>query len=247
MNSLDSNARSNRKFLTAEWRNLVMLNYSVDPSLLLSSVPRGTELDLWHDKAFVSLVGFQFLKTRVFGISFPFHRNFDEINLRFYVKRNEANETRRGVVFIKEIVPRRVIAAVARAFYGENYVSLPMSHKLLATDQNSTAAEYAWKSQASWNKLQLWAAGKPELPVGGSEEQFITEHYWGYASQKDGRCVEYRVEHLPWRVWRAQSSWFEGDATSVYGSNLAATLTCPPTSAFLAEGSPVTVFRGRVL
>jgi hypothetical protein len=151
------------------------------------------------------------------------------------------------VVFIKEIVPRWAIASIARAFYGENYVSLPMSHKLLATDQNSTAAEYAWKSQAGWNKLQLSAAGKPELPADVSEEQFITEHYWGYAAQKDGRCVEYRVEHPPWRVWHAQSARFEGEATSVYGPNLAAALKCPPAPAFLAEGSPVTVFRGRVL
>jgi Uncharacterized conserved protein (COG2071) len=112
-------------FLTAEWRALAMLNYEVDASLLRHFVPAGTELDCWQGKTLVSLVGFRFLKTRVLGIPIPFHRNFDEVNLRFYVRRAEATEVKRGVVFIREIVPRRAIAAVARAFYNERYLALP--------------------------------------------------------------------------------------------------------------------------
>ena len=149
-------ASSNDVFLTADWRNLAMLNYEVDSRLLLPFVPRNTEFDLWNGRAFVSLVGFQFLKTKVLGISIPFHRNFDEINLRFYVKREEGNEIRRGVVFIKEIVPRWAIASVARNFYGENYISLPMTHKIEPNADTSLEVEYAWKLAAGWN-----APGEP--------------------------------------------------------------------------------------
>src|ERR1700694_5344735 len=94
----------NEIFLRAEWRNLAMLNYEVEPALLARFVPNGTELDRWNGKVFVSLVGFCFLKTEICRISIPFHRNFDEVNLRFYVRRREGNEIRRGVVFIREIV-----------------------------------------------------------------------------------------------------------------------------------------------
>src|SRR5262245_30634025 len=120
----------NQVFLTAEWRYLAMINYQVDPSILQASVPAGTELDQWRGRTFVSLVGFLFLKTRVLGLRIPFHENFEEINLRFYVRRRGAEGWRRGVVFIREIVPRQAIATAARIFYNENYAARRMSHRI---------------------------------------------------------------------------------------------------------------------
>jgi uncharacterized protein YqjF (DUF2071 family) len=233
-----------RTFLTAEWRNLVMLNYEVDPALLSNFVPAGTELDRWDGKVFASLVGFRFLKTKVRGIPIPFHRNFDEVNLRFYVRRTVGDEIRRGVVFIKEIVPRWAIAAVARSVYNERYVALPMKHQV-KQDESAVFAEYAWRSGPDWSRINISAEGSPELPAAGSQEEFITEHFWGYSAQADGTTVEYRVAHPRWRVWSGRGPRFEGDVTELYGRDLAATLTGPPSSAFLAEGSEVTVFRGQ--
>lgn len=233
----------NREFLTAEWRMLAMLNYEVDPGLVLQLVPAGTELDWWNGKVFVSLVGFRFLKTRVFGIAIPFHRNFDEVNLRFYVRRKQGNEVRRGVVFVQEIVPRWAIATVARKVYNENYVSLPMRHRI---EQNGIgpAVEYGWRLQSGWCAIKAQAGGAPAFAAEGTEEQFITEHYWGYAAQLDGGCVEYRVAHPSWRVWTVREAKFEGEAEELYGKELAAAVRGTPSSAFLAEGSEVTVYRG---
>jgi uncharacterized protein YqjF (DUF2071 family) len=233
-------------FITAQWRDLAMLNYAVDPALLQKFVPAGTELDRWDGNALVSLVGFRFLNTKVFGISFPFHSNFEEVNLRLYVQRREGNLVKRGVVFIREIVPRWTISTVARSLYNENYVSLPMSHRIHSSD-GGISVSYSWKSRTRWNKISLTAKGDPVLPEIGSEEQFITEHYWGYATQRDGGCVEYRVDHPSWRVWAAPDARFEGDMKDLYGKDLAAVLEKPPMSAFLAEGSDVTVYRGRRL
>jgi uncharacterized protein len=233
-------------FLEAEWRSLAMLNYEVAPALLQKFVPWGTELDRWNGKVLISLVGFRFLKTKVFGISFPFHRNFEEVNLRFYVQRHESNEVRRGVVFIKEIVPRWMIATVARRVYNENYVALPMSHRI---DSNSArvAVEYAWQTRMGWSRVNLATTGDAFLPENDSEAKFITEHYWGYASQRNGGCMEYRVAHLPWKVWHVADTKLEGDLTKLYGRDLAAVLNGNPVSAFLAEGSKVKVYRGRRL
>lgn len=233
-------------FLTAEWRDLVMLNYDVDPALLLKFVPLGTELDSWNGKTFLSLVGFRFLKTKILGLPLPFHCNFEEVNLRFYVRRSLGDQVRRGVVFIREIVPRWLIAAVARTCYNERYVALPMSHKI-EEDRSGLAVEYAWKFGALRNKIEVTAKGNPVLPESGSLEQFITEHYWGYAAQEDGGCLEYLVQHPPWKVWTATDAGFEGDMEELYGRELNAALKCPPTSAFLAEGSAVSIHRGRRL
>ena len=233
-------------FLTAQWRELAMLNYDVDPALLQRFVPAGTELDLWNGHAFLSLVGFRFLNTKVLGISFPFHSNFEEVNLRLYVQRRDELVIKRGVVFIREIVPRWAIATLARRLYNENYVSLPMSHQA-STVEVSLAVSYAWKCGNRWNRMSLTGKDDPAFPEPGSEEQFITEHYWGYARQQDGGCIEYQVAHPPWRVWSALDARFEGDMEQLYGKELAAALKGKPASAFLAEGSQVTVYKGRRL
>jgi uncharacterized protein YqjF (DUF2071 family) len=235
-------------FLTAEWRHLAMLNYEVDEGLLLPFVPAGTELDRWNDKVFVSLVGFRFLKTKLFRLlPAPMHSDFEEVNLRFYVRRHTGGEVRRGVVFIREMVPRRAIAFVARTFYNEKYVALPMAHEIRSVDDDRLKVAYRWKSGNRWSNLSIETEGDSTLPADGSAERFITEHYWGYAAQTDGGCMEYRVTHPSWRVWQTRHSAFGGDAEKLYGKDFAAVLRGKPQSAFLADGSVVTVMRGRRL
>jgi uncharacterized protein YqjF (DUF2071 family) len=236
------------RFLTADWRWLVMLNYEIDPSVLQPFVPAGTELDQWQGKTYVSMVGFRFLNTKLFGMAIPFHSDFEEVNLRFYVRRQTKDGSRRAVVFIKELVPRRAIAWTARTFYNENYVALPMSHELQqGHDGSIRSAAYEWMFNGRRNRLGLSVAGSATVPGEGSIEEFITEHYWGYARQRDGGTVEYQVEHPRWRVWAAQSSAFECDIEGLYGGGFVDVLQKPPASAFLAEGSAVTVFQGTQL
>jgi uncharacterized protein YqjF (DUF2071 family) len=225
-----------------------MLNYEVDAGLLLPFVPSGTELDCWNGKVFVSLVGFRFLRTRMFGwLAIPMHLDFEEVNLRFYVRRRVGNEVRRGVVFIKETVPRRAIAFVARVFYNENYVAVPMAHEIRPVGDRDLSVAYKWRTGKNWDSIELETEGNCVLPPEGSVEQFITEHYWGYAAQRDGGCMEYRVTHPAWKVWQVQRSVFGGDAEKFYGKEMAAVLAGKPQSAFLAEGSAVAVMRGQRL
>jgi len=239
--------RTKTVFLTAEWQDLVMLNYEVDSRLLEKYVPSGTELDSFQGKTFVSLVGFRFCRTRLFGsVTVPLHSNFEEVNLRFYVRRTEGDETRRGVVFIAEIVPKQVIATVARLIYGENYVCLPMQHHI-CIDGSKKTVEYQWQLIDHWCHLTAQAEGTPALPGEGTLEQFITEHYWGYSTQRNGGSLEYYVSHMPWHVWVSTTSGFKGDASGLYGIELGRVLESRPSSAFIADGSPVTVFKGRKL
>jgi uncharacterized protein len=239
-------ADGRQEFLTAEWRNLAILNYAVDPGVLAGLVPRGTELDQFAGKAYISLVGFRFLRTRVRGMWIPLHSDFDEVNLRFYVKRREGGQTRRGVVFVKEVVPRY---AVARLVFHENYVALPMWHRIMepVSEHGRVQAEYRWQHAGAWNSIRVECEGKPARPPEGSFEQFITEHYWGYASRPDQACLEYEVAHDPWRIWPATTAVFEGSPASLYGERLAKSFEGPPDSAFVAEGSAVTVYRGKVV
>jgi uncharacterized protein YqjF (DUF2071 family) len=183
----------------------------------------------------------------VLGLSFPFHRNFDEVNLRFYVRRVEGGEIRRGVVFVKEIVPRWLIAMLARTIYNERYVALPMRHRIEEETDMGFSVEYGWRTQAGWSRMSLTTNGTAALPEEGSQEQFITEHYWGYAAQPGGGCLEYRVAHPSWRVWNSRDAGLEGDLNEVYGHEFAEVLRLRPLSAFLAEGSEVAVYRGRKL
>lgn len=228
-------------FLTAEWNHLLMFNYSVDPAILEPYVPNGTELDVFGGKAFVSLIGFEFNDTRISGVRIPFHGSFEEVNLRFYVRRNE----KRGVVFIREYVPRLAVAAAARIAYGERYSCAPMKHRIhYRLDRDAIETEYSWGSGTSACTMRAEAEGASYLPENGSLSQFITEHYWGYAAQKGRPTVEYEVQHPRWQVRRVRSAQVSGDATQYYGSDFGRAVMRSPDSAFLAEGSAVTVFRG---
>jgi uncharacterized protein YqjF (DUF2071 family) len=240
-------SRPDKIFLSAEWRDLLMLNYEVNPGILQKYVPAGTELDSFQGKTYVSVVGFRFCRTRLLGaIPIPFHTEFEEINLRFYVRRSVGSETRRGVVFIGEIVPKQAIALTARWFYGENYVCRVMAHSVRLTNENFEV-EYSWISANQSCKIRARANGTPTSPSERSLEQFITEHYWGYSRQRDGSTVEYHVSHVPWKVWTAAHAEFSGKASDLYGEELSQVVTKTPASAFIADGSPVQVFRGHQL
>lgn len=234
----------NRPFLTAQWRDLILANYVVDPSRIESLAPQGTELDFWQQKTYVSVVGFLFDDTRVLGLPIPFHRRFEEVNLRFYVRRHANGETRRAVCFVKELVPKRAIAWVARALYNENYAAVPMSHTV-SRGPDDRSVSYRWLCGQSPYELSVRASGRPCDPPAESHEAFIAEHYWGYARQRDGGTVEYRVEHPPWRCWNVHDVRIDGDFGKLYGSVLGDILKRKPESVLLAEGSAISVSRGQ--
>lgn len=228
-------------FLTAEWKALVMLNYAVDASLVERFVPPGTELDSFEGRTYVSLVGFEFNRSRIFGFPVPFHQTFEEVNLRFYVKRS----SKRGVVFIRELVPRYAVAAVARFAFNENYSCVPMSHRVEAGAEGGVVeVEYAWGKEPDRCVMRFETEGPSFLPLDGSLGQFITEHSWGYAAQPRGGCLEYEVQHARWRIKSAKRAEFSGNLAGLYGAEMARALTRNPDSGLLAEGSPVTVFKG---
>jgi len=227
-----------KRFLTAEWRDLIMANYEVDPSLLASRVPAGTDLDLHEGKCFVSLVGFMFLDTRVLGFLVPFHVNFEEVNLRFYVRRELKNETRRGVVFIKEIVPRFAIATIARVLYGEPYEAWKMGH-----DRNESTVGYAWRNGHVRDQLEIRIGESQGVPPDDSHGSFIIEHYWGYTKRKD-RTDEYKVEHPKWELFSVMNPTIGVDFGKTYGEEFAFLSDAEPYSVLLARGSEISVFKG---
>ena len=233
-------------FLTAEWKNLIMANYLVDPGILKKYVPEGTELDAWNGKTFVSMVGFMFLKTKVLGMAIPFHQDFEEVNLRFYVRYNDHGEWKRGVVFIKEIVPKSAIAIVANTLYNENYQSLPMKNSLSNyTDYQEVS--YLWKFQNEWNFLKVQAALDAIEIETGSEAEFITEHYWGYTIGRNKNTSEYQVEHPRWNIFPVKDFEMQCNVTGLYGKDFEEFLIGKPHSVFMADGSEIIVRQGRKL
>jgi uncharacterized protein YqjF (DUF2071 family) len=228
-----------RPFLTANWRYLAMLNYVVDPKIVAPLVPPGTKIDFENDETFLSVVGFLFLETRLLGLPIPLHRDFEEVNLRFYVRKKSADTWRRGVVFVRELVPRRAIATVAGTFYGENYVALPMKHQIDHVDER-LSVEYSWRRERKWEFLKMSSRGVPQSIPAGSHAEFITEHYWGYTCFRGG-CSEYRVEHPRWKFWNADSFEFSADVGALYGEQFVEPLSLRRHSAFIADHSPIQV------
>ena len=227
-------------FLTAQWRNLILANYVVDPALLQEHVPTGVELDFHEGQCFVSLVGFQFLDTRVLGVKWPGLHTFCELNLRFYVKRTTPEgELRRGVVFIKEIVPSRIISFVARTLYHEPYEAWPLQE--IENFGNGNRYGYEWGRGEIQYRLEVRTAGEPRPLPENSHEQFIAEHYWGYTKLPGNRTNEYEVQHPSWEFEEVNNFTIDCDFAQVYDPKWAFLTTTKPYSIFLAQGSQISV------
>lgn len=231
-----------KRFLTAEWRDLIMVNYEVSPDVPAARVPAGTELDLHNGRCFVSLVGFMFLDTRVLDFLVPFHVNFEEVNLRFYVRRETDEEVRRGVVFVKEIVPRAAIAMIARTLYGEPYERWRMSHF-----RDALHVRYSWEKGESRNAISVESGANLGVPTDGSHEEFIIEHYWGYTKRGANRTDEYKVEHPKWDLFEAGNPQIDVDFEQAYGEEFAFLNDVEPYSVVLAKGSEIEVYKGKTI
>jgi len=230
-----------RKFLEAQWKNLLMLNYEVDPEILKPYLPFATVPDLWQGKALVSMVGFMFLDTKVMGVKWPMHVNFEEVNLRFYVKYFDGGKWKRGAVFISEIVPKSMIVLIANNLYKEHYRALPMRHAMIPVGYDETQVLYEWKLNGKWNKLGATISNRFENIQPGSPEEFIFEHYWGYNTVGTQKTMQYQVEHISWRVSAVKDAVFEADIAELYGEKFVPYLSVKPYSAFFANGSAVCV------
>jgi uncharacterized protein YqjF (DUF2071 family) len=233
-------------FLKAEWRRLALANYEVDPQMLSPFLPYKTELDSWNGTHYVSLVGFLFLNTKVLGVKVPYHINFEEINLRFYVRHHDGKQWKRGVVFVREIVPKPLITFVANTLYNEHYATRKMFHAWKDSEANMETTYGYWEK----NRKQLFSVvsskEKQPIPV-GSETEFITEHYWGYSGTSENRTTEYQVTHPRWDAYEIKDFNIDFDFSLAYGNHWEFLNKQQPLSVMLAEGSSITVESKSVL
>ncbi len=227
-------------FLKAEWRKLAMANYEIEAALLKEFIPSKTELDKWNGTTYISLVGFMFMNTRVLGLKIPFHIHFEEVNLRFYVKHKDKNEWKRGVVFIKEIVPKRAITFLANTLYKEHYQTMEMRH-LWEEKQSTRIVKYEWMHQNNWQSFSI-EADMQSIPIPeNSETEFITEHYWGYTKISDHTTFEYEVRHPKWQEYPVKNYQIDVNFEAIYGQKFKELNNLPPKSVLLAEGSEIMV------
>ena len=233
-------------FLNAEWRKLAIANYEIDEAILKKFVPAKTELDQWNDTTYVSLVGFRFVNTKVLGIKIPFHTNFEEVNLRFYVRHKDNGEWKRGVVFIKEIVPRAAITFVANNLYYEHYETMQMKH-LWQENPNNRVTKYEWKCNNQWQSMRIESELQSSPISTDSETEFITEHYWGYTKVNDSKTYEYEVTHPKWEAYKVNDYQINVDYGLVYGEPFKILNQMTPKSVMLAEGSQISVENKRLI
>jgi uncharacterized protein len=227
-------------FLSARWENLIMANYEVNPNVLIPYLPNGVELDYYNNKTYVSLVGFMFKKTSLFNIPIPLMGTFEEINLRFYVKRIEGDTIKRGVVFINETVPYKLVAWLANKLYKEHYIAIP-TKSLIVNSETTKNIKYKWKINKKWNHIAVNAAKENEQMLPDSMEEFIFEHYYGYTKINSQLSQEYKVNHPRWQVNKLTDYSIQCDFQSMYGNDFAFLSNHKPDSVIIAEGSPVTV------
>jgi uncharacterized protein YqjF (DUF2071 family) len=228
-------------FLKAQWKNLALINYEIDATRLEKYVPNGTEIDFWNDRCYISLVSFMFEDVKILGLKIPFHINFEEVNLRFYVKRFENGEWKRGVVFIKEIVPKPALTIVANTIYKEHYQTLQMNHSISENKQEKIDFVYQWKTENKWNTILIETQKEPIEIEANSEAEFITEHYFGYTKVNNKKTFEYEVKHPRWQQYRVTNHNLDVDFKKTYSKEFEFLNNQKPISVMLAVGSEISV------
>jgi uncharacterized protein YqjF (DUF2071 family) len=228
-------------FLKAQWKNLALINYEIDATRLEKYVPNGTEIDFWNDRCYISLVSFMFEDVKILGLKIPFHINFEEVNLRFYVKRFENGEWKRGVVFIKEIVPKPALTIVANTIYKEHYQTLQMNHSISENKQEKIDFVYQWKNENKWNTILIETQKEPIEIEANSEGEFITEHYFGYTKVNKEKTFEYEVKHPRWQQYRVTNHNLDVDFKKTYSKEFEFLNNQKPISVMLAVGSEISV------
>lgn len=229
-----------KTFLTAQWQNLIMANYEVDPSVLIPYLPKGVELDYFNGKTYVSLVGFLFKDCSIFKVPIPSMGTFEEVNLRFYVTRKVGDELRRGVVFINETVPNKIVAWVANKLYKEHYTAVPTTHDWKFSKEEKEIT-YQWKVQSKWNSIKVIASTTKHKMEEGSIEEFIFEHYYSYTKASSKMSIEYKINHPSWEVNTIKDYQIQCDFSAFYGKEFNALNSTMPQSIMLAEGSNISV------
>jgi uncharacterized protein YqjF (DUF2071 family) len=225
-----------RPFLTAHWANLILANYPVPASLLEPRLPPGLTLDTRDGSPYVSLVAFQFLDTRVLGVPWPGYRHFPELNLRFYVRDGEE----RGVVFIREFVPHRLTAWLARTLYNEPYLAAPMTAAIDRAD-GQARAEYRLRHSGRWHTISATGALPAFTPAEDSVEHFFKEERFGFGTTRRKELLRYEVAHPVWSVYPVRSYHIDLDWGGVYGADWSFLAQREPQSTVFAVGSAITV------
>ena len=227
-------------FLNANWENLIMANYTIDPNTLTPYLPKGVELDFYNGETFISLVGFMFKNTKIFQIPIPGYGTFEEINLRFYVTRKEGSKLKRGVVFINETVPNKFVAFIANSLYNEHYTAVPTKHEWSIHAESKTI-KYLWKLGNKWNSLSVNAGVEKKAMAKESFEEFIFEHYYGYSMINKTTSEEYEIEHTRWKINEVVEYKINCDFEEMYGKDFYFLNNSNPKNVILAEGSSIGV------
>ncbi len=231
--------------MTSKWNNLLFVNYAVEASLVIPLIPKGTELDLLDGSVFISLVGLRFVDTRVFGIPALLTRNFDEVNLRFYVKRHFGSQTREGVAFIGEIINSRMVTWIAKFLYGENYSARNISSQINEEDDVVTKVTYEIFMNGIRNEMSAIIQPDIGMPENMDLNRGLVEQYWGYSRTRKGKTIEYEVEHPRWPIYSASECSINFDFGALYGEEYGFLSDCEPTSIFYCPGSDIKVRLGR--
>ena len=113
--------------------------------------------------------------------------------------------------------------------------------------ENNHTVGYSWKKKMNWNKLEVIASPDSFELKTGSEEEFITEHYWGYSKINENKTGEYRVEHPRWAMYPVEQYNINCDFSECYGDDFRFLNGAMPASVFLAEGSPISVYGKKIL
>ena len=122
------------------------------------------------------------------------------------MKRLNGTELKRGVVFISEVVPHKIVSFLANKLYKEHYSTAKMASSILVENEIKQI-KYTWQSQSQMYSIDTSFFDKQDDIEPNSLEEFIYEHYYGFTKVSARETWEYKVNHPRWQTGNSRRNY----------------------------------------
>jgi len=170
-----------------EWNNAIFLHWQVELTELEKFVPKDLEIDLFEGNPWISVVAFTMENIRPKNLPpFPPISDFDEINIRTYVKSN--NKT--GVYFLSIEGGTSLSCKIAKGIS-----ELPYRYSKIERTEN----HYESSNSEFNDKLDIEFTIGKELNEKTELDKWLTERY-ALFQDTDRAINEFEIHHLEWPI-----------------------------------------------
>lgn len=225
------------------WRNVVHVNYQIAPEVLHPYLPPRTEILLFQNKCFITLTALVYDQVKFKGLNIPLHREIPEVNLRFYVSAADGSKSKNGVVLLKRIIAKPLLAFAGQLLFQEQYAVMPISY-FVRKQSTERLVKYFWKNNPPYGEWHSLSVKTSHSSIAFNEDDqvaFLTKPTLRFSGGRSMRTRVSEIEYKVTNVFEVDDYQLDVKFSVLFGGKFQFLSRQKPESVYLLEDSEVTV------